>query len=194
LVLACLPVSTGHSASASESANGSHDQSHFLSKSKSLQAIYIASPHPFPEQEEFIETSAAYYHLDLIQYDTAMRPALEAYLEQTSVQAIFMGTRRTDPHGESLTSFDKTDAGWPQFMRVNAMLSWTYVEIWAFIRYLDIPFCSLYNQGFTSLGSMKDTHPNPALLVQQNGINGTKVFRPAYELLDDYQERLGRDT
>jgi FAD synthetase len=41
---------------------------------------------------------------------------------------------------------------------------------------------------------MKDTHPNPALLVQQNGINGTKAFRPAYELLDDYQERLGRDT
>jgi len=122
-----------------------------------------------------------------------MRPALEAYLEKTPVKAIFMGTRRTDPHGESLTSFDFTDPGWPQFMRVNVMLSWSYVEIWAFIRHLKIPFCCLYNQGFTSLGSMNDTHPNPALLIHNNGSNGTKIFRPAYELLDDCQERLGRD-
>jgi len=58
-----------------------------------------------------------------------------------------------------------------------------------FIRHLDIPFCELYNRGFTSLGGVADTRPNPALAV---GGDETK-FRPAYELTDDDEERLGRD-
>ena len=61
-----------------------------------------------------------------------MRPALEAYLEdRPAIRAIFLGTRRTDPHGEFLTHFDPTDEGWPQFMRIHPVIDWHYVEIWA---------------------------------------------------------------
>jgi FAD synthetase len=97
-----------------------------------LQAIYIVSPHPFPEVEEFVAQSAVGYHLDLKRYALPMRPALEAYLEdRPAIKAIFLGTRRTDPHGEFLTHFDPTDKGWPQFMRVHPVIDWHYVEIWA---------------------------------------------------------------
>jgi FAD synthetase len=58
-----------------------------------------------------------------------------------------------------------------------------------FIRHLDIPFCPLYSRGFTSLGGRNDTHPNPALAVDAD----SKSFRPAYELVRDDEERLGRD-
>lgn len=59
-----------------------------------------------------------------------------------------------------------------------------------FIRRLGISYCSLYDRGFSSLGGMKNTRPNPALA------HGTDpgVFRPAYELLRDDQERLGREA
>jgi len=97
-----------------------------------LQAIYIVSKDPFAEVEEFVERSAQQYHLDLKRYALPMRPALEAYLEdRPAVKAVFLGTRRTDPHGEFLTHFDPTDAGWPQFMRVHPVIDWHYVEIWA---------------------------------------------------------------
>lgn len=72
-----------------------------------------------------------------------------------------------------------------------------------FIRYLNIPYCSLYDLGYTSLGGTTDTHPNPKLVRQPSAqqvpqagvVNGTSKpkFRPAYELIDDYEERLGRD-
>ncbi|KAL2129049.1 hypothetical protein VTI74DRAFT_8292 [Chaetomium olivicolor] len=155
-----------------------------------LHAIYIVSRDPFAEVEEFVARTAEQYHLDLKRYALPMRPALDAYLEdRPSVKAIFLGTRRTDPHGEHLTHFDPTDKGWPQFMRVHPVIDWHYVEIWAFIRHLQIPFCELYNRGFTSLGGITDTRPNPALAV---GGDASK-FRPAYELRDDDEERLGRD-
>ncbi|KAL2271953.1 hypothetical protein VTJ83DRAFT_1324 [Remersonia thermophila] len=155
-----------------------------------LQAIYIVASHPFTEVEEFVAKSTSVYHLDLTRYTLPMRPALEAYLkDRPAVKAIFLGTRRTDPHGENLTHFDPTDEGWPRLMRVHPVIDWHYVEIWAFIRHLQIPFCELYNRGFTSLGGVKDTRPNPALAI---GGNGSK-FRPAYELRADDEERLGRD-
>ncbi len=80
--------------------------------------MYIVSQYPFHEIDEFVESSAAEYHLDIKRYALAMRKGLEAYLaDRPSVEAIFVGTRRTDPHGEYLKHFDPTDAGWPAFMQ-----------------------------------------------------------------------------
>lgn len=58
-----------------------------------------------------------------------------------------------------------------------------------FIRHLGFPYLSLYDQGYTSLGGTGDTHPNP-LLKKEDDAEG---FRPAYELVEDDEERLGRD-
>lgn len=82
-------------------------------------------------------------------------------------------------------------------MRVHPVLEWRYREIWAFIRYLDVEYCGLYDRGYTSLGGMKDTKPNPVLLLNGDGDGkegGEEMrFRPAYELVEDEAERLGRD-
>lgn len=103
-----------------------------VASDRPLQAIYIVSPHPFSEVEDFVSRSTDEYSLDLKRYVLPMRPALEAYLEdRPAVRAIFLGTRRTDPHGEFLTHFDPTDEGWPRFMRVHPVIDWHYVEIWA---------------------------------------------------------------
>ncbi|AEO69642.1 70f8aa20-9092-4f2a-bc31-79816f618393 [Thermothielavioides terrestris] len=195
LILACLPGWTSQPPPPDHwdlgiTTSERNRSSTAATSSRPLQAIYIVSQHPFPEVEDFVAKSAETYHLDLKRYALPMRPALEAYLEdRPAVKAIFLGTRRTDPHGEFLTHFDPTDDGWPRFMRVHPVIDWHYVEIWAFIRHLQIPFCELYNRGFTSLGGVTDTRPNPALAV---GGDNSK-FRPAYELKDDDEERLGRD-
>lgn len=148
-----------------------------------------------------------------------MKAAFADYLRDTpSVKAIFVGTRRTDPHGENLTHFDQTDHGWPSFMRIHPVIDWHYAEIWTvsrlqtsegatsdslqFIRHLRVPYCVLYDRGYTSLGGTTDTLPNPVLATEKtptvNGTNGassssTPQFRPAYELVDDDEERLGRE-
>ncbi|KAL2182056.1 uncharacterized protein P884DRAFT_235481 [Thermothelomyces heterothallicus CBS 202.75] len=199
LIMACLPAYASTSGPAADDPDTTetiadplpgHATTSPVAPPSRLQAIYIVAPDPFAEVEDFVEASEKRYHLDLKRYTLPMRPALEAYLkDRPAIRAILLGTRRTDPHGEFLTHFDPTDEGWPQFMRVHPVIDWHYVEIWAFIRHLHIPFCELYNRGFTSLGGVTNTRPNPALAVS----GSPSVFRPAYELRDDDEERLGRD-
>lgn len=62
-----------------------------------------------------------------------------------------------------------------------------------FIRHLEIPYCALYDMGYTSLGGTTDTHPNPALKSDVQFKGASEKFRPAYELIEDDAERLGRD-
>ncbi|KAI4231958.1 MAG: hypothetical protein LQ349_005271 [Xanthoria aureola] len=181
-----------------------------------LPAIYIPPSHPFATVTAFTLASAHKYHLrlDIHAADdddddddgnpqmagkgqgggAAMKEAFAQYLARNpGVEAIFVGTRRTDPHGGKLSAggFDVTDGGWPRFMRVHPVIEWHYVEVWAFLRHLKIPYCKLYDLGYTSLGGTNDTHPNPALKVEGSG--GSAIYRPAYELEEDREERLGRD-
>ncbi|KAA8570751.1 hypothetical protein EYC84_000146 [Monilinia fructicola] len=159
-----------------------------------LPSVYILSPHPFPEVDDFVATSSAHYHLSLSRYASPMKQAFAQYLdEHKHIRAILVGTRRTDPHGADLTHFDMTDGGWPRFMRVHPVIDWHYREIWAFIRHLQVPYCPLYDQGYTSLGGTTDTHPNPVLVAAADDATQPRRFRPAYELVEDMEERLGRD-
>lgn len=96
-----------------------------------IKCVYIQAPHPFQEVEDFVEVSVKTYSLQLLEYAKPMKAAFADYLHDTpSVKAIFVGTRRTDPHGEHLKHFDPTDSGWPPFMRIHPVIDWHYVDIW----------------------------------------------------------------
>lgn len=96
---------------------------------------------------------------------------LLSYLMQQNknLKAVFMGTRHNDPHGHHVSYFSPTDASWPQMMRISPVLHWNYDEIWTFINTLHIPYCVLYDRGYTSIGSVHDTIPNPYLLIVEKG-------------------------
>lgn len=96
-----------------------------------IPSVYVMSEHPFVEVDEFVDTCIGAYGLELKRYALPMKVSFERYLaEHPEKKAIFVGTRRTDPHGEFLTHFDRTDHGWPDFERVHPVIDWHYQEIW----------------------------------------------------------------
>ncbi|KAL5520699.1 FAD1 [Sanghuangporus sanghuang] len=96
-----------------------------------------------------------------------MRRALEVYKHDfPHVEAILVGTRRGDPHGATLGFRNMTDGDWPRFERVHPIINWSYTDIWTFLCSLSVPYCVLYDRGYTSLGSTYNTYPNPALRIR----------------------------
>ena len=69
-------------------------------------------------------------------------------------------TCRGDPNAEGQDMFCPSSAGWPPFLRVNPILDWGYGDVWALMRAARLPYCALYDCGFTSIGSVTDTQPN----------------------------------
>jgi hypothetical protein len=87
---------------------------------------------------------------------------LQQFVDMTGAQAIFLGVRRGDPGGK-IAHFAESDPGWPQITRISPVLNWTHEDIWEFFLRFDLPFCSLYNEGYTSLGATGNTWRHPLL-------------------------------
>ena len=87
-------------------------------------------------------------------------------IEEQGVKAVIMGNRSTDPWSENLEPFTESSEGWPDFMRVFPILQWDYCAVWKFLRLLDLPYCSLYDDGYTSLGEKNNSRPNPSLKIE----------------------------
>eukprot|EP00095_Tigriopus_kingsejongensis_P004513 maker-scaffold427_size174323-snap-gene-0.41 protein:Tk04513 transcript:maker-scaffold427_size174323-snap-gene-0.41-mRNA-1 annotation:"fad synthase-like isoform x1" len=156
-----------------------------------LQTIYIKETNPFPEVAEFILKAEAEYKLDAFNIDGGMKKALKSMLlERPRIKSAFLGTRKGDPGSHTQSLFSPTDGDWPDLMRVNPILNWDYAHVWTFIRGLCLTYPSLYDQGYTSLGSRSNTDKNPQL--QFTDTDGVHRYKPAYELQDGAFERAGR--
>ncbi|KAF8273753.1 hypothetical protein EI94DRAFT_1769208 [Lactarius quietus] len=171
----------------------------------SIPALYIPVPSPFPALETFISHALSVYNLSVFTCATSpaatpagpptagddvkansadgMRGALESFCARfPSVEAIIVGTRRTDPHGATLDFRVKTDPGWPSFIRVHPIINWGYSDVWTFLRRLKVPYCTLYDEGYTSLGSTYNTFRNPALLIDDELLDGMQASSPSPHL------------
>jgi len=182
------------------------------------RAVYFNNNDEFSEVTTFLEESVNMYDLDMVAFEhgVGFSDGLDILVKNNYVQgtaevvvpmAFVLGTRESDPNAVGQDSFCPSSHWMPPFMRVNPVLDWNYGLVWHFLRLFKLPYCSLYDQGYTSLGTIKDTHPCPALAVNRgnddivnskdNKIAGIAngnlpKFWPAYMLVDWDQERAGR--
>ena len=132
-----------------------------------LKIIYFATKNEFKELNKFMYECGEKYSFKILKLDGDFKSGLDSFLSQYEVKAILMGQRRVDPGMDKIDEIAQTDSGWPDFLRVNPILNWTYIQVWDFLRSYSIPYCSLYDQGYTSLGSSLKTLKNPFLKTSE---------------------------
>lgn len=161
--------------------------------------IYFAITDEFPEVLSFIDECKQRYHLQLIRYDCGIIQGLEKYIrsleEPNPVVAFVLGTRAGDNNAAGQDVFCPSSNWMPvPFLRVNPILKWSYGQVWKFLRDFNLSYCSLYDQGYTSLGKTSDTLPNPFLRRKELNDPGDTEERywPAHMLADWTKERAGR--
>jgi molybdenum cofactor synthesis domain-containing protein len=174
------------------------------------RVIYFDNKLEFPQIYDFVQATVEEYDLDMIAFKEGVGfvGGLKMLVEQNYLEplssssqslvraqphsmAFVLGTRSSDPNAGKQGAFAPSSSYMPPFMRVNPILKWTYGHIWHFLRLFKLPYCSLYDEGYTSLGTVKDTLPCPALRKVHVEGNAAE-FWPAYMLKDWTQERAGR--
>ena len=167
------------------------------------RVIYFNNKLEFPDVYDFVQHTVKEYDLDMLAFQEGIGfvGGLEMLVKQnylvsmdearTHPMAFVLGTRAADPNAGKQGSFAPSSSYMPPFMRVNPVLKWSYGHVWHFLRLYKLPYCALYDEGYTSLGTVKDTLPCPALKkVHVEG--NTQEYWPAYMLKDWDQERAGR--
>ncbi|KAL7301222.1 hypothetical protein TKK_0006187 [Trichogramma kaykai] len=151
--------------------------------------LYVTSDDDFEEVKTFVDDASFYYGVQMVHRSGSMRRVLtEFILNKPELKACLMGIRKGDPGSERLDIFTQTDPDWPRLMRVCPILKWSYRQVWKFLLDHEVPYCSLYDEGYTSLGSRGTTTKNPLLQHPNNPLR----YLPAYTLADDSTERQGR--
>ncbi|CAJ1953288.1 unnamed protein product [Cylindrotheca closterium] len=174
---------------------------------KRPRVVYFDHKDEFPEVLSFLRESVDHYDLDMLAFEMGVKfsDGLKILVDRNILpgcdtpfpMGFVLGTRSSDPNANGQDRFAPSSHWMPPFMRVNPVLEWTYGHIWHFLRLFQLPYCQLYDQGYTSLGTTKDTLPCPALAVN-TGIAGGGTssdlpkFWPAYMLRDYSMERAGR--
>ncbi|XP_055316492.1 FAD synthase-like isoform X2 [Sitodiplosis mosellana] len=160
---------------------------------KTLLCLYIQPESPFDEIEDFIRECEQTYRIQMETIRGTVKGSLfEICQRYPYLKAVVMGCRRTDPYCSDLNEFQKTDLSWPQLMRVNPLLDWNCKDIWDYLHEKDVPYCSLYKKGYTSVGDRTNTVPNP-YLKRANSIPGKDEYLHADQLINaDEYERAGR--
>uniref|UniRef100_A0A1I7UP82 FAD synthase n=1 Tax=Caenorhabditis tropicalis TaxID=1561998 RepID=A0A1I7UP82_9PELO len=159
-----------------------------------IQGFHIMVEDQFPEATQFIIDAAKFYNIQVLEFPGPLKVGLAGLLKQRpSIIPVLMGSRATDPNGKYMkTPVEWTDSDWPRVLRVCPILNWTYSDVWHMLRGLCVPYCKLYDQGYTSLGGRDNTVRHPALRVVLS--DGKEHFLPAYKLHDDAEERHNRSN
>lgn len=128
-----------------------------------IPVVYFESADNFPEVLAFMDDTAKQYGFSVRRLP-GFKAGLEALVSE-GVRGVLMGTRSTDPDGGKLSHFTPTSLNWPPCMRICPALLWGYGHVWDLLRGAGLPYCVLYDRGYTSLGSTRDSVPNPRLLA-----------------------------
>lgn len=142
----------------------------------------------FPEIIDFCRNVEKENGITIEKYENKIRKDLEVLVNEHNVTTVLVGNRRTDPYSEHLLPIQKSSEGWPDFTRVHPVLDWDYSEVWRYILHFKVKVCTLYEQGYTSLGKTHNTRRNPYLMIPSSGEGPTEYY-PAWFLKDGTKER-----
>ena len=108
---------------------------------------------------------------------------LNQFIEKNNIKALFMALRKDEQTARKGDEyFTKKEGGYlmPEHTRISPILHFTERDIWNNTKLHNIPYCSLYEVGYRSLGARTTSNP---------GVVGV----PAWEQdLENTTERAGR--
>jgi 3'-phosphoadenosine 5'-phosphosulfate sulfotransferase (PAPS reductase)/FAD synthetase len=120
-------------------------------------------PDEFPELVEFRDKFCADRGVRLHKLcGKSLQSELWRLYHDFGVRHALLGTRRSDGPNQS-APIDASTAGWAPITRYAPAFEWTTPDVWQFIRSEGVPYCGLYDDGYSSLGLKSRTERDEKL-------------------------------
>jgi hypothetical protein len=125
---------------------------------------------PFPQILAYLNFLKSNFDIEVSEYENTsqinqnfMKEAIQDFIVKHQIKAIITGTRSTDPYAQNLglSQWSDVQLGWPSFERVLPIYFWDYSMVWRFIEEAELPYCDLYNHGYTYVGDQVNSIQNP---------------------------------
>lgn len=140
----------------------------------SINAIYVESN---PKINRFVDETVKNYKMNLLKLS---KDNFRNFAKSSSKIRVIKGIRKTDPNmANVMKSFEGLNVE-------NPMSNWNYHNVWTMIRNLYLPYCELYDQGYTSI-CQSDSSPNPNLKTTGPHSHLT-YYKKAFQLEDESLE------
>ena len=136
----------------------------FLQLGIKPDVIWFDDEDEFEEVKTFVQSTIQDHQLQVQMFSCSFYDGMKQ-LQDQQIRRIFMGQRRVDPKCQTYDYDQMCTYDGIHIYLNNPILDWTYEQVWSYL--LSDPsrtYCSLYEQGYTSLGSKRNTQKNPRLL------------------------------
>ncbi|KAF8977274.1 hypothetical protein BGZ46_007510 [Entomortierella lignicola] len=96
---------------------------------------------------------------DEISYDYLVKvePGRRAY-QELGAQAVISGRRRSQKGDRSKLDILEVEAG-TGLLKLNPLATWSFQQVWTYLRAYQVPFNALLDQGYRSIGDWHSTKP-----------------------------------
>lgn len=121
----------------------------------------------------FIVNSSQKYNINLIKLSPVN---FKRFFINNPDVVLIKGTRKSDPEAERIFK------AFEGFQVMNPLVDWGYKDVWDVLRGLYIPYCDLYDRGYSSV-CHASSKPNPHLKTT-GPRKDLDYYRKAYELSD----------
>ncbi|KAI9501672.1 phosphoadenosine phosphosulfate reductase [Coemansia spiralis] len=122
--------------------------------------LHVFRPEGCETRQEFIAKygDELWKHDDVVyDYTVKVEPARRAY-EQLKACAVITGRRRSQKGDRASMQVVEIEKG-TGLVKINPLANWSFQQVWTYLRANEVPYNTLLDQGYKSVGDYHSTRP-----------------------------------
>ncbi|XP_063975038.1 FAD synthase-like [Diachasmimorpha longicaudata] len=148
-----------------------------LGSSSKINLIMFKYEEWLPEVEKFIEAITSRYNLNIIALNQLPQEAAKSLkVSHPDIKILLLGIKSRNKDNGQYHSFARHPSITSMIIKCP-LNGWTVDSLWTLARSLSLPYCSLYDKGYTCVGGRKGTKPNVNLITEDK-----ETCQPAWKL------------
>lgn len=125
-----------------------------------LEIYHIDTDYEFKEITDFIRKIEELWNLNIIHIHSESKDKGIKEIFHKGIEKMFIANRAID---NRKSHFSLHIHKRKHIEKICPLINWSFYDVWQYIDSLNVPYCKMYNEGYSSIGNRINSRPNEAL-------------------------------